>query len=97
MVFDYDNYIDTFGSPFYLDSRLFASNSYLNPDIKDCLCYLFDSCLGLGYEYKNINEGIISWKVDYDISTTGNPLYTSYYTLTVKYGLPTQYGGGGNS
>ena len=94
--FDYDDYIDSFGSPFYLNSRLFASHGFLNPDIKNTLCYLFDSCLGLGEQGLQSNEDIISWEVYYDETTSGNPLYTSYYTLIVHYGFPTNHNNEGN-
>ena len=91
--FYYLDNIDPYGSPFYLNSRLFAAQTANPLIIQYDMCYLFDSCLGLGYDERGQNEGVVKWEVYHEESPTGNPLRTYSYRLRVYYGIPTQQGG----
>lgn len=90
VVFNYNENIDPYGSPFFLNSRLCASSTFLDPDISFEMCYLLDSYLGLGYDNILPTEVIGKWLVDYN--TGYNYAYTphqiGYHTLTVKYAIP---------
>lgn len=89
-TFYYRNEIDPFGSPNYLNSRLFASDGYLNPDIKPIMIYLFDSYAGLGYSNCPTGQNIISWAVNYEkeepLQQYGERFWKSIHHLTVQYG-----------
>ena len=96
-TFNYDDYDceDPYGSPFILNSRLFAaygtlgSNFYLTPEE---MCYCLDSYLGLGYDYivNNYlydNEHPVSWTVNAASHQPDNFKWRVFYhTLTVQYG-----------
>ena len=62
VIFDYENYIDIIGSPFFRNSRLFSGEAdcYAVPILdRTEMCYCLDSYLGLPYEYiddNNINN-----------------------------------------
>lgn len=89
-TFYYRDYIDPFGSPSYMNSRLFASNTYLNPDIADNICYYFDSYLGLGRHYCPADKCILSIDVDYvnyEDPFQGEHFYKSHHQLSVNYGV----------
>ena len=95
--YTYPDYIDPYGSPSYLQSRLFASSTSPNPDLIDNMCYYFDSYLGLGYDSIQNNECIIQWLVSYDTETPPH-YYISFHKLRVRYGIvniiePEQPGG----
>ena len=76
------NYHDSYGSPFYLDSRTFAKGSSdLYPSFVlslDEMCYCLDSYLGLGYDFigDNLyyNEHPVNWTISYN-----HKLNTSWY------------------
>ena len=84
-TFNYYDNIDPYGSPSYRNSRLYAGNAYLNPDIINGLCYYFDSCLGLGFSNCPPDEYIIRWSVGYEKSSQ-NGWWIDYHILTVSYG-----------
>lgn len=88
--FKYDENIDPYGSPSFLNSRLFASSETLDPDIVDYMCQYLDSYLGLGYDNKLSTEAIAEWEVEY--GTGYNYPHTqhqvSFHTLTVTYAIP---------
>ncbi len=83
--------IDPYGSPCYLNSRLFANNTYLNMNIKSIICYLFDSALGKGYELCPSGENVVSWGIEYLIEEPfqqyHEKLWKEHYQLTIYYGL----------
>ena len=90
-TFYYRDNIDPYGSSNYLNSRLFANNTYLNKDIKPIICYLFDSALGKGYETCPSGECVVSWQIRYfeeePFKEYHEKLWKEHYTLTVCYGL----------
>ena len=85
--FYYGDYIDPYGSPSFMNSRLFATDVHIDPDIRYNMCLYLDSYAGLGYEEAQANESPVKWNVEY-----GTDHYQSYnlevcfHTLTVKYG-----------
>lgn len=88
--FYYRDYIDNYGSPNYLNSRLFASNSNLNMNIRPIICYLLDSSLGLGYDHRPQNKYILQWIVQYIIEDPF-PEFNEHqrkaaYNMIVRYG-----------
>ena len=86
--FYYRDYIDPFGSPCYLNSRLYASKTFYD-DLKPYMCYLLDSYLGLGHEYLPEDEYILSWNVRYvhgEPPFSGENLSKDYQRLLVDYG-----------
>lgn len=89
-TFYYRDYIDSFGSPSYMDSRLFASNAYLNPDIVTNICYYFDSYLGLGRQYRQFDKDILCFDVQfigYEYPFPGEHFAKSHHQLSVDYGV----------
>lgn len=90
-VFNYDSWIDPYGSPFYLNSRLFAyyeetSNptSYLD---FDKMCYCLDSYIGMGKSYIIQNPGVQDEKpVSWAITPINTARYVIFHKLTVQYG-----------
>lgn len=95
-TFYYRNVIDPFGSPNYMNSRLFANDTYLNLNIGDRLCYLFDSALELGYSNCPSNQNVVSWTLDYFQEEPFPEFYEQFwkehYTLTVGYGQKHEIG-----
>ena len=86
--FDYQNYIDPYGSLCYEDSRIFASQGTTNLDIYFWICYLFDSYLGLGHQYLPSDEYILSWNVEYYHRQQTHVLPSfEYHSLVVAYGI----------
>lgn len=87
--FNYYDYIDEYGSPFY-NYRLFYHN---RPFVDDLwlynLCYLYDSYLGLGFDNCPTGQEILSWEIMY----RQNPPQTiEYHTLKVNYGIRHEIG-----
>lgn len=89
-TFKYRNEIDPFGSPFYLNSRLFANNTYFNADIIPAACYLLDSSVGLGNANRPSGQYIICWHVIYGTEPPhpedSEPKWIEFYDLEVIYG-----------
>ena len=85
VTYKYDENIDPYESPSFLDSRLFASSS-LNPDIAENICYYFGSYLALGYDNTVGNETVVGWEVYYD-TTYYQSINIGYHDLTVSYGI----------
>lgn len=88
--FYYRDHIDPYGSPSYLDSRLFAGYGISNYDIVNDLCYYYDSYLDLGYKNCPTDKTIVSWDVS-GINEAPFPeyqerYYKGYHLLTVQYG-----------
>ena len=71
VAFHYMDYIDPYGSPFYMDSRVFAVHGdtyYVHVLDLDEMCYCLDSYLGLPFEYINAhpnlaNERPVHWNI----------------------------------
>jgi len=90
-VFNYDSWIDPYGSPFYINSKLFAYYDeipnpiyYLN---SDDMCYCLDSYVGMGKSYIIQNPGVQDEKpVSWSITPINTARYVIYHTLTVQYG-----------
>lgn len=96
-VFDYDSYIDPYGSPFYMNSRLYAqeADTYAIPEISfNKMCYCVDSYLGLAFEYIhgyiNIsNQRPVEFLIEpkyYDNPYPNNRWDIFCHELTVMYG-----------
>ena len=88
------DYIDSFGSPNYKNSRLFCTNGYFSEDLVNDMCYYLDSYAGLAKQHCSINEAIIGFCLSFE--QTPMPyqhLRTGYHSLTVQYGLPVGQGG----
>ena len=88
MQFYYRDYIDSFGSPCYKNSRLFASVTE-DDDIKSMICYLLDSYLGLGIEYCQTDVYILGWSIEYkehEPPMQGEHLTKQHHLLKVRYG-----------
>lgn len=94
--FNWEDWIDPYGSPNYCNSRLFASLSLNNPDLNDnsgTICYLLDSYLGLGCDYAEVvNHDFevtcvpVEWFVYY--VETPYHLTVASHKLLVKYAIP---------
>ncbi len=91
--YNYFDWFDQYGSPFYRDSRLCAFYDYSYHDLSmEEMCYCIDSYLGLGYYYlenANSSKRPVSWVVSskskwfyeyHDRSTT------FFHKLEVQYG-----------
>ena len=85
--FYYDDYIDPFGSPFYNNSRLYATRSYYTCMTFDEFCYCIDSYLGLGIEYCLLDEKTIQWHLAFLDGELESQAVGNHY-LTVDYGIP---------
>ena len=85
----YRNYIDPYGSPSYLDSRLFAG--FFDSDIKEDMCYYLDSGRGLGQAGCPAGQDIISWQVLYEeeqpYEQYHEHLRKATHKLIVNYGV----------
>ena len=82
--FNYDEYIDPYDSPFYIDSRLFAkqcNNNYFPVLNIEEMCYCLDSYLSLPLEYIN----------SYPSHTYECPVH---YTITSQTYAPGNYNNG---
>ena len=90
VTFNYDENIDPYGSPSFLNSRLFASSTALDPVINDFMCQYLDSYLGLGFDNILPTEVIAEWVVNYGLGY--NYTYTqhqiSFHRLIVRYATP---------
>ena len=96
ITFEYPYWIDSYGSPFVCDSRLFAgqgdafsSSSFILPP--EDMCYCLDSYLGLGYDYivdyyYVDNERPMKWIVRDTISPPVNKWWRYSHKLIVEYG-----------
>ncbi|MBR3491507.1 MAG: hypothetical protein IKH44_04320 [Bacteroidales bacterium] len=95
-TFEYPNWIDSYGSEFNCNSRLFAELSYEYNLIYnlplDEMCYCLDSYLGLGYDYIEDyyyvdNELPLNWIViDTTVRFDQQKQYSCYHNLKVEYG-----------
>ena len=89
-TFYYRENIDPYGSPNYMNSRLFVNNTYLNMDISNRMCYLFDSALGLGYSNCPMGQCVVSWALTYKLEEPfpehHERFWKEHYELTVGYG-----------
>lgn len=98
--FDFPQWIDPYGSPFNMNSRLsvgYTEHYYLS---EDDMCYCLDSYLGLGVDYLANNyyvddEYPIYWTIEPIKKQFSNDnLYTYYHRLKVRYGIPASAGPG---
>ena len=93
--FYYRDEIDSYGSPNYMNSRLFANDGGHNMDIKPRFCYLCDSNLELGASNCPSGLYLMYWRV-YD---EYEPPFTEYherfwkehYRIKVAYGEKHEY------
>lgn len=85
-IFKYQNVIDIYESPCYLNSRLFANNLYMNADIYPIICYLCDSSMGLGVDNCPPDLYIINWRVIYIVEPGDHGRLIEHYDLKVNYG-----------
>lgn len=89
-TFYYRNEIDPFGSPNYVDSRLFASNTYIPLDILPLFYYLCDSALEIGSSNCPSGLSIVFWKVIYEredpIPQYHEHLDKEHYRIMIAYG-----------
>lgn len=86
--FYYRDYIDPYGSPCYMNSRIFASCT-ANSDLVDIMCYLLDSYLGLGRDNCPTGEYILEWSLSpclFELPFQGEHLSKQYHELAVIYG-----------
>ena len=87
--FYYRDHIDPYGSPCYMNSRLFANNR-ANLDIRPIIYYLCDSALGLGVENCPLGLYIICWDVvrEYEEPFTDQyeRFWKEHYKVCVTYG-----------
>lgn len=97
-TFDYTNSIDTYGSIYLSNARLFTIQSGVDTPNRvlttDEMCYCLDSYLGLGYDYIDdnlyFNERPVCWTVDTIVAPPDiNRWYTYGHQLYVEYGCPT--------
>lgn len=88
-TFKYREHIDPYGSPSYLNSRLFAS--FFNEDMKPDMCYYLDSYCGLGHEDVPMGNEIINWQVIYEqeppLEQYHEHLWKATHKLVVNYGV----------
>ena len=87
------DYIDPYGSPWYMNSRLFATLGYFYVCLeKEDMCYLYDSYAGLGWGNTYFSEVPCDWDVDFiqgrEQFETEAPCL-GHHLLTVKYGIAT--------
>ena len=86
---------DPYGSPNFMDSRLFANNGGLNMDIKPRFCYLCDSSLGLGSSNCPQELYVIHWSVFYHqeppFEQFQERFWKEHYRILVAYGERHEY------
>lgn len=84
--FFYRDYIDSFGSPFVDNSRLFATLGYYYDTIPgNDMCYLVDSYAGLGYQYCPVGSVPVYWRIMFVQGGNKAPCVGSH-KLFVGYG-----------
>lgn len=95
-TFNYPNYPDPYGSPFYGNSRVFVTkDDYYCDDIlnEDEMCYCLDSYLGLGVDYIDENyyvddEYPVYWVIkDTVVRFENDRWHTYFHKLKVQYGI----------
>ena len=104
-----NNFIDPYGSPNFMDSRIYCTNAFHYANIpEDCMCYYLQSYheLGLSYLYNSTTLGdvIAMWNIGEDnfgpnsnLSSPEsiNEQLTYYHKLKITFGYVTTHGGGG--
>lgn len=95
-TFNYVNDRDPYGSPFLVNSRVFAAegDAVSSPTFilsKDDMCYCLDSYLGLGYDFiadnLYLNEHPICWQINcLSYHPTNYKWWRYYHDLYVEYG-----------
>ena len=84
--FYFMDHIDSLGSPFYHNSRLFANIVTNQYELSfDELCYCTDSYLSLGYQYVTLGKDPISWTIFYNKTFTREGQVRNH-ELLVSYG-----------
>ena len=87
--FYFDDYIDTYGSPFYHNSRLFATKGYFYSCMSlEEFCYCLDSYLELGTSECRMDEKTILWTLKF-ISGVMKEQMVGHHYMTVDYGIAT--------
>ena len=91
--FLFTDYIDPYGAPNFMDSRLFCTQGYFSVDIGQYMCYYLCSYHELGRSVLSdmyTNEDIISWSIQWKIYSNAkpSPLYPQigYHYLEVQLG-----------
>lgn len=100
--FNHEDYIDTLGSPFYNNSRIFVvrSNSWTVPylDINE-MCYCLDSYLALPFEFLQDNHFTMSTRpvhwtiIPNEYYNTHDQKYYFCHQVKVKFGIRVSTGG----
>lgn len=84
--FYFEDHIDPYGSPFYLNSRLLATRGYFYADMSmEELCYCVDSYAGLGYSYCQPSESPVHWDLEF-IQGVMREQQVGHHFMTVDYG-----------
>ena len=95
--FDFRSCIDPYGSPFNLNSRLFAryGDAYATTPLnKFEMCYCLDSYIALPFEYIDDHPNLscmcpLQWNIEGETYLFyGNKWHTHCHKLSVKIGLP---------
>ena len=98
----FKHYIDPYGSPNFINSRIYCTQGYFHEDITNYMCYYLCSYHALGHELLHTghqyNECIVCWDLGWDIydgcpyPDKGEDLpsapQTGYHILTIYYGYP---------
>lgn len=95
------NYIDPYGSPNFINSRIYCTKGVFNEDICENMCYYLCSYLELGRTLRQVDashiDDIICWSIEQKIYDN-DPLHsvpdgvlvqqTAYHKLEISFGLP---------
>ena len=84
--FYFEDCIDPYGSPFYLNSRLLATKGYFYADMSlEELCYCVDSYAGLGYSHCQPSESPVHWNLEF-VQGVMKEQQVGHHFMTVDYG-----------
>ena len=104
-TYEYMDNIDTYGSPFYMDSRIFAvqGDTYAVPILHvNEMCYCLDSYLSLPFEQINSNPSYgnlrpVHWNIlSKDYYEDGDKWHLYAHIVKVKIGQLVESNGGSN-
>lgn len=94
--FYFEDYTGDLASPFCYHSRLCATTGSYHAEMSyDWLCYCLDSYLGLGCQYRLLDEDIISWDIEYNYGSSKAPEIGNHQ-LYVRYGHEVNHNHGDN-
>lgn len=84
--FYFEDYIDPYGSPFYLNSRLLATKGYFYADMSmEDLCYCVGSYADLGYSHCQPIESPVHWNLEF-VQGVMREQQVGHHFMTVDYG-----------